>query len=174
MYILYSELRYSCFTLKYSVFDWKQEKCLLQKHYRILVPTTLMYVIHDRWILSETTFILFLHMVTTYQALYRGGNKSFVLLAITELILYKQFGNQAFEPINSPYPISFILRGSVTPFPVGFCYRQVAILLRLLGHHYRHFPTTHIQSLVGQKSQKTNLPLYVTRPTNYWFLRIWS
>jgi hypothetical protein len=27
----------------------------------------------------------------------------------------------------------FFLRGSVIPFPVGFCYRQVAVLLWLLG-----------------------------------------
>jgi hypothetical protein len=27
----------------------------------------------------------------------------------------------------------FFLRGSVIPFPIGFCYKHVAILLQLLG-----------------------------------------
>jgi hypothetical protein len=32
-----------------------------------------------------------------------------------------------------PPKVSFILQGSVIPFPVGFCYREVIILLRFLG-----------------------------------------
>jgi hypothetical protein len=46
--------------------------------------------------------------------------------------------NNLFFPLKNMFVPSkvykvFFLRGLVIPFPVGFCYRQIAILLRLLG-----------------------------------------
>jgi hypothetical protein len=59
------------------------------------------------------------------------GDGSFYLrtknIQVDEITFYDvrmRFGPQFFF---------IFLRGSVIPFPVGFCYRQVAILLKLLG-----------------------------------------
>jgi hypothetical protein len=38
---------------------------------------------------------------------------------------------------------SFFSTGITVPFPIGFCYRQVAILLRLLHRRHHHFPPYH-------------------------------
>jgi hypothetical protein len=42
---------------------------------------------------------------------------------------------------------SFFLRGSVVPFPAGFCYRQLAMLLRLLGTTIITIPTLSLEHL---------------------------
>jgi hypothetical protein len=45
------------------------------------------------------------------------------------------------------YDRTFFLRGSVVPFPAGFCYRQVAKLLCLLGTTIIISPTLSLERL---------------------------
>jgi hypothetical protein len=40
----------------------------------------------------------------------------------------------------------FCLRGSVIPFPIGFCYRQVPLCM-ITRHHHHHFPTLSLEHL---------------------------
>jgi hypothetical protein len=50
-----------------------------------------------------------------------------------KLFPHSGFFSHTFYPPNLLMKFFFYLRGSVIPFIVGFCYRQVAIVLRLLG-----------------------------------------